>query len=83
MATPYRSMATNSKMPTIARPPAWRITPTGNFSVGRHLRCSQAGGSATSTSVPMFIVVPMDSTSSAASGVLASAAFLSSAAKAR
>ena len=71
-------------MPTIARPPAWRITPAGNFSVGRHLRCSrQAGGSATSTSVPMFIVVPMDSTSSAASGVLASAAFLSSAAKAR
>ena len=60
------------------------MTPGGNRSVGRsRSRSRQVGGSATSTSMPMFIVVPMDSTSSATSGVLAIGRFLSSEAKTR
>ena len=78
------SPATNSSRPTSARPPARPMTPGGNRSVGRSRSCSrQVGGSATSTSMPMFIVVPMESTSWATSGVLAIGRFLSSDAKTR
>ena len=68
------SAATNSSSPTRARPPARREH------AGREPQrrppaagaAARSAGSATRTSMPMFIVVPMDSTSRAASGVLAS-----------
>ncbi len=66
------SPARNSSTPTSARPPTRPVTPAGKRNVGLiRSRSRSAGGSATSTSMPMFIVVPIESTSSAASGVAA------------
>ena len=84
VTTLQMSAATNSRSPTSARPPARLTTPGGNRSVGRQRRRSrQVAGSDTRTIMPMFIVVPMDSTRLAPSGVLASGALWSSDAKIR